>query len=197
MIDTSSLRRKTLLFNLTFTCWKNSKFRCKNQLATEECRHRDLIARINRSTRLSIDNYDTKLQNIEEVNESFRSEVDKYKSILTTVQNEKTLSGHRLSLEWIEDLQSGVRAEKIKTKSEGQLSWSHLKHQNIYFEDSFDELQASTVSKSVKKGKNVPTKTKSLEAEFDESVHYDHNSTSSLRINKLVTALKHQQEANN
>lgn len=206
----------------------DTEFRCKEQQTSAERRHRDLVARINRSTRLSIDDYDMKLQNIEEANESYRSEVDKYKSILKTVQNEKTSLEHRLSdlgldaqsfKDKIYKLESELRQSKQRIKENEEVikrliteldvcqleketmiteltaQLESLKHQNLHLKDSFDELQASTMSKDVEKDEKLQTK--SLAAEFDELTHEDHNSLLSLRINKLETALKHQQEVNN
>lgn len=207
----------------------DAELRCKEHLASEERRHRELVAHIHRSTRLSIDNYATKLQSIEEANESLQLEVIKYKSSLETTRNEKTSLERKLSdleedaqlfKDKIYTLELELRKLKLREKdnekvikqltidldmchSEKEMMTTEftaqlesLKYQNLNLKDSFDELQASTVSEDIKKNKKLQAKTQSLAAEFDELAYDGHKSLSSLQINKLKTALKHQQETN-
>ncbi|XP_050532222.1 rab11 family-interacting protein 4 isoform X2 [Daktulosphaira vitifoliae] len=70
-----------------------------------------------------------------------------------------------------------------------------LKHQNQSLKDSYDELQSSTIAKSIEKGRILLNESPSLASELDGLTHDDH-SPSSLQLKKMKTALKDQQDVN-
>ncbi|XP_025197361.1 rab11 family-interacting protein 4 isoform X3 [Melanaphis sacchari] len=86
---------------------RDTELRCEERLASEERRHRELVARVDREKQLHIDNCAIRLQSIESANENLRLEAEKCKSALEAMRSEKISLEQRVS-----DLNVGAQSFK-------------------------------------------------------------------------------------